>query len=108
VVQNGFEHQLLGLELGIDVLVGIDVLPEPQNLLSELDVGSRHTIDTQACNAGRGDGLKGGLHAVEVDVVTQGHDSGNVILHHLRILHAVIKHAKLRLEQWIEFQSLII
>ena len=41
----------------------------------------------------REDGLKGCLYAVEVDVVIQGHDTGNVILHHFRILHAVIKHA---------------
>ena len=78
----------------IDILAGLAILVDQEARFQLLPC--------------REDGLKGGLHAVEVDVVTQGHDTGNVILHHLRILHAVIKHAKLRLEQWIEFQSLII
>ena len=55
VIENGIEHQFLGLELGIDVLVGVDVLSEPQILFGELDIRSRHTIDTQARNAGLGD-----------------------------------------------------
>ena len=53
VVGNGIKHQFLGLELGIDILVGVDILAEPQILLSELDVGPRHAIDTQTRNADR-------------------------------------------------------
>ena len=55
VVVDGIEHQFLGLELGVDVLVSVDVLAEPQILLSEFDVGTGDAVDTQTCNAGRGD-----------------------------------------------------
>ena len=43
----------------------------------------------------RENGLYGGLHAVKVNVAGQGHDARDVILHHIRILHAVIEDSQL-------------
>ena len=43
-MENGIEHRFLSLELGIDVLVGIDVQAEPQILLGEFDIRRRHVI----------------------------------------------------------------
>ena len=41
------------------------------------------------------DGLQGSLEAVEVDVVGQRYDAGDVVLHHLRIFQAVVEDAQL-------------
>ena len=41
--------------------------------------------------------LYGLLHAIKVNIVSQLGDTRNIILHHLRIFQAVVKHAQLGL-----------
>ena len=48
---NGFEHQFLSLIFRINVLVGIDVLPDVERLLRQLHLWSGLSVNTQTGNA---------------------------------------------------------
>ena len=47
--------------------------------------------------------LQGSLDTIEINVVGEGHDTWDVVLHHFRIFHAVIENAQLGLKQWVKF-----
>ena len=55
VVCDGIEHQFLGLELGIDVLVGIDVLSDVEALFGKLHFWTRDIVHADTRNAVGGD-----------------------------------------------------
>ncbi len=72
---NGFEHQFLSLIFRIDVLVGIDILPDIERLLRQLHLWSGLSVNTQTGNAvgGNMDEPRTGAQT-ERDQVTYGLD----------------------------------
>ena len=102
VVGDGIEHEFLGFVLGIDVFVGIDVLPDVEVLFRQLHLGAGLAVHAQAGDAVGGDMDEAGSCAqAEGDEVTHGLD-----VHHLdvvaggEVLHVgdAVDHTKLRVE----------
>ena len=50
-MENSIEHQFLGLELRIDVLVGIDILSDIEGLFRQSDLWTWHIVNADAGNA---------------------------------------------------------
>ena len=91
------------LEIGLGHLAAHDV---ERLLLVDILAGLTVIVDDEAhpqflpCSE---NGLQGCLHAVQVDVAGQGHDTRQVVLHHFREFHAVIEDSQLGLEQRVQF-----